>query len=115
MASPLLYISIVAWGSRASHPVTEILLPPNTGSVSDLCADTSPATQLRKTIIEVLHVEFLIKLALEFLNHRNEVLAGLFEHVAGRDGAVGLDFDDEVGFEWVGNFVACEEDCGILE
>lgn len=45
----------------------------------------------------------------------DELRTGLFEGVGGGDGAVGLEFDEEVGVEGVRDFVACEEDLGGLE
>lgn len=40
-------------------------------------------------------------------------MACSLKRVCGVRSFVGLDFQDEVVLEWMGNFVACKEDCGV--
>lgn len=54
-------------------------------------------------------------MCLEGSEGADELCAGLFEGIGGGDGAVGLELDEEVGVERVGDFVAREEDLWGLE
>lgn len=63
-----------------------------------------------RTALDILIRELSFELCLEGGEGADELCAGLFEGVGGGDGAVGLELDEEVGVERVGDFVAREED-----
>jgi len=74
-----------------------------------------PIRVLGYCAFDIFERELALELCFERREGSDELRACLFEHCLRGDSAIRLNFEKEIGVEWVWDFVTCKEDLGHRE